>query len=204
MAKECNSAGDSGSNIIRPVQFQAVTEPEDVAPGLGIPVQVKVAATPERLGSKIIRHITTELRTGGDLVSITNKDPRYRILIHAVETTYPHEIVMAVLFTSVLNLSAIGRLDLSDENVAALGLTEEQTDNLRELKVGAELHHMALEHGLKFLYSSGRERSIEPYESILSLRAWRSPADDLSSVMKGLVAEFQGNVLDGKNSSGGD
>jgi hypothetical protein len=186
------------------VQFQAVSEPDGLTDGPGVPVQVKVAATPERLGNKIIRYITTELRTSGTPISITNTDPRYRILIHAVETSFPHDIVMAVLFTSVLNLEAITHLDLSDPRIAAMGLTEEQIDSLTELKVGADLHHMALEHGLKFLYSSGRERSIEPYESIVSLRAWSSSADDLSNVIRGLVAEFNESVLEGQKKVEGE
>ncbi|MEJ2717605.1 MAG: hypothetical protein P8182_10765 [Deltaproteobacteria bacterium] len=195
MGEEERPSGTSRGKVIRLVQFQEAPEQEEVSCEEPIRVQVKVAATPEKLGRKIITYLTTELRSSEDCVTVTNKDARFRILIHAVETTYPHEIVMAVVFTSVLDLTPIHDIDLTDEKIKAWGLNVDQIAAMRQLQAGAALHHMALEHGLKILYSSGGQRTIEPYETILSLQAWKAPADDLGRAIKTLTAEFEDSVL---------
>jgi hypothetical protein len=197
MDEEKNSSRISRGKVIRLLQFQEAPEQEEVACESPIRVQVKVAATPEKLARKIITYVTTELRSSEDPITVTNTDARFRILIHAVETTYPHEIVMAVVFTSVLDLSAIQDIDLTDEKIRAWDLNAEQVAAMRQAQAGAALHHMALEHGLKILYSSGGERTIEPYETILSVQAWKAPADDLGRVIKTLAAEFEDTVLHG-------
>ena len=185
----------SGGKVIRLVQFQEAPEQKEEADESAIRIQIKVAATPDRLEQKIIRYITTELRSSGDPITITNMNPCFRLLIHALELKYPHEIVMAIVFTSVLDLSAVHHIDLTDEKIKQWNLNEEQTVALRQLRAGADLHHMALEHGLKILYSDGRGRTIEPYESILSLSVWIAPGDSPAETFKKIVAEFKDKVL---------
>lgn len=187
----------SRGKVIRLAQFQEAPEQEEVACEEPIRVQVKVAASPEKLARKIITYVTTELRSSEECIAVTNTDARFRIIIHAIETTYPHEIILSVAFTSVLDLSAIHDIDLTDERIASWNLNAEQVAAMRQLQAGAALHHMALEHGLKFLYSSGGQRTIEPYETILALQAWKTPADELGGAIRTLTAEFEDTVLHG-------
>lgn len=201
MDEEKRSSNTSRGKVIRLAQFQEAPEQEEMVSESPIRVQVKVAATPDKLGRKIITYVTTELRSGEDPITVTNSDAGFRILIHAVQTTYPDEILMAVVFTSVLDLSAIDDIDLTDELIRAWDLDSEQISAMRHLQAGAAFHHMALEHGLKILYSSGGQRTIEPYETILSLQAWKAPADDLGREIKGLMAEFKDTVLHGNKNS---
>ncbi|MDQ7784923.1 MAG: hypothetical protein RDU20_18715 [Desulfomonilaceae bacterium] len=181
--------------VIRPPQFQCVSRPDDLDRASSIKVQLRVDSESDKLGHKIAGYITAGLRSAEHAISITNKDPNFRILVHTVETNNAHEIVLAVAVTAVLNLSAVCRLELNEEFIDSLGLNEEQAATLRDLKVGADLHHMALEHGLKFMYSSGRRHTIQPYESILSLRAWTCRTRELSHVVNELVTEFESTVL---------
>ncbi len=194
MPNDEESPKASRGAVIRPPQFQGSPQPDDEAEP-SIRVQLKVDSESDEFKRKITRFVTTGLRSTDTAIAVTNKDPNFRVLVHTVETTYPNEIVLAVVFTAVLNLSAIYQIELTEEKIGALGLNEEQTAALRELKVGADLHHMALEHGLKFLYSSGRQRTIQPYESILSLRAWTCGIRDLPHVVNELIMEFERSVL---------
>ena len=186
----------SRAKVIRPVQFQEAPEQEEQTSRPAIRVQIKVASTPEKLGQKIITYMTTELRLTGAPIAITNVNPQFRFIIHAVQTGYPDEVVMAVVSTVVLDLSAIDHIELTEELAGKWNLSEDQITALRQLRAGADLHHMALEHGLKIMYSNGEERTIEPYESILSVKVWKSPAENLSRVIEELVTDFEDNVLE--------
>lgn len=188
------SQGSRGK-VIRPAQFHKAPEQNNALPESATRIQIKVSATSERLEQKIIRFITTELRSAPEPILVTNKDPAYRVLINAVETSHPPEIFLAVVATAVLDMSAILDIDLTEARAKAWNLSDEQTKALRKLFAGADLHHMALAHGLRIMYSSGHGRTIEPYESILSLQAWKAPPGDLSGVLKELVAEFEADVL---------
>jgi hypothetical protein len=201
MDEEERTPNTSRGKVIRLVQFQEAPEQEEVACEEPIRVQVKVAATPEKLARKIITYMTTELRSSEECIAVTNTDARFRILIHASETSYPHEIILAVTFTSVLDLSAIHDIDLTDEKITAWDLNADQIAAMRQLQAGAALHHMALEHGLKIMYSSGGQRIIEPYETILTLQAWKAPADDLGRAIKTVAAEFEDTVIHGNRNS---
>ncbi len=203
MAGNEDSSKTTRGAVIRPPQFQCVAQPDDFCSEPSVRVQLKVDSQSDKLGHKIARYVTTGLRSTDQAISVTDKDPNFRILVHTVDTSYPNEMVIAVVVTAVLNLSAVCHLELTEEFIAALGLNEEQTATLRDLKVGADLHQMALEHGLKFLYSSGRQRTIQPYESILSLRAWTCRTRDLSQVVNEIVMEFEIAALQGRSKTRG-
>lgn len=195
-----DSPSDSAGKIIRPADFDGAPEQppaSEVEDPSAVRVQVKAACTPEKLGRKIIAHLTTELRSIEGRIVISNRFPHYRVLINALGSGYPEEVILAVVFTSVLNMTAIYDIDLSDENLQTLGVSEDQIAALKRFKSGADLHHAAMEHGLQILEDRGR--TIEPYESILSLEVIRTPTERIGRVIRDLAARFGDEVLDREN-----